>query len=258
MYDFKKIKTKDRTLQNYKHKEFSKSKSEKEIKLIKKQDKKKEKPIQKNNNMFDKIIGREASEEEVNFLEKIEKLDEESKLKEYINILKEGRLSYASNEKILKYLLEKSNKDNDETKNYIEKEFKNVIIQNNILMEEKEKYNNVLILQKENIKKKNILIAYLILLLFNKIIEDKKNLGENEKKKQLQKHLFYKLKNYRKNQNVKINENKDINCLKSSISSEKSSIIANDNNILNNHNFLNNNFYNNELPNMSYLSPNSL
>ena len=150
MYDFKKIKTKDRTLQNYKHKEFSKSKSEEEIKLIKKQDKKKEKPIQKNNNMFDKIIGREASEEEVNFLEKIEKLDEESKLKEYINILKEGRLSYASNEKILKYLLEKSNKDNDETKNYIEKEFKNVIIQNYYLMEEIEKYNNVFVLRKEN------------------------------------------------------------------------------------------------------------
>ena len=39
MYDFKKIKTKDRTLQNYKHKEFSKSKSEEEINLIKKQDK---------------------------------------------------------------------------------------------------------------------------------------------------------------------------------------------------------------------------
>ena len=150
MYDFKKIKTKDRTLQNYKHKEFSKSKSEEEINLIKKQDKNKEKPIQKNNNMFDKIIGREASEEELNFLEKIEKLDEESKLKEYINILKEGRLSYASNEKILKYLLEKSNKDNDETKNYIEKEFKNVIIQNYNLMEEIEKYNNVFILQKEN------------------------------------------------------------------------------------------------------------
>ena len=150
MYNFKKIKTKDRALQKYKHKEFSKSKSEKEIKLIKKQDKKKEKPIQKNNNMFDKIIGREASEEELNFLEKIEKLDEESKLKEYINILKEGRLSYASNEKILKYLLEKSNKDNDETKNYIEKEFKNVIIQNYNLMEEIEKYNNVFILQKEN------------------------------------------------------------------------------------------------------------
>ena len=110
----------------------------------------------------------------------------------------------------------------------------------------------------KKIKKKNILIGYLILLLLNKIIEDKKNLGEIEKKKQLQKHLFYKLKNYRKNQNVKINENKDINCLKSSISSEKSSIIANDNNILNNHNILNNNFYNNELPNMSYLSPNSL
>ena len=150
MYDFKKIKTKDRTLQKYKHKEFSKSKSEEEIKLIKKQDKKKEKPIQKNNNMLDKIIGREASEEEVNFLEKIEKLDEESKLKEYINILKEGRLSYASNEKILKYLLEKSNKDNDETKNYIEKEFKNVIIQNYYLMEEIEKYNNVFVLRKEN------------------------------------------------------------------------------------------------------------
>ena len=198
MYDFKKIKTKDRTLQNYKHKEFSKSKSEEEINLIKKQDKNKEKPIQKNNNMFDKIIGREASEEEVNFLEKIEKLDEESKLKEYINILKEGRLSYASNEKILKYLLEKSNKDNDETKNYIEKEFKNVIIQNYYLMEEIEKYNNVSILQKENIKKKNILIAYLILLLLNKIIEDNKNLGENEKKKKLQKHLFYKLKNIEK------------------------------------------------------------
>ena len=150
MYDFKKIKTKDRTLQKYKHKEFSKSKSEEEINLIKKQDKNKEKPIQKNNNMFDKIIGREASEEEVNFLEKIEKLDEESKLKEYINILKEGHLSYASNEKILKYLLDKSNKDDDETKNYIEKEFKNVIIQNYYLMEEIEKYNNVFVLRKEN------------------------------------------------------------------------------------------------------------
>ena len=43
---------------------------------------------------------------------------------------------------------------------------------------------------KKKIKKKNILIGYLILLLLNKIIEDKKNLGENEKKKQLQNIYF--------------------------------------------------------------------
>ena len=250
LYDFKKIKTVDRAIQKYKHKEFNESKGEEEIKLIKKPDRKsdkeEEKSNQKNNNMFGKIIGGEAKEEDLNSLEKIEKKDEESKLKDYINILQKGCLSNASNEKILKYLLDISKK-NIENNNYIEEELKNLIIQNNKLMETIEIFKNALNLQNENIKKKNLLIAYLILLLLNKIIESKKNLGENKKKKQLQKYIFYKIKNYRKKKKLKISENKDINSLKSSISSEKSSIIVNDIILLNNHNILNNSFYKNEL-----------
>ena len=43
LYDFKKIKTVDRAIQKYKHKEFNESKGEEEIKLIKKPDRKSDK-----------------------------------------------------------------------------------------------------------------------------------------------------------------------------------------------------------------------
>ena len=239
MYDFSKIKTEDRDLQKYRHEEFTKFKNEDEIKLIKKKlksEEKKKEPIQISN-IFEKKLGEADIAEEKNILEKIEKLDEASKLKEYDNILKKGHLSNAFNEKILNYLLDKS-KENIIFKNNIGEEFKKIIIQNNNLMEEIEKFKNALTLQNQNIKKKNLLIATITLLYLNKIIESKKNLGEKEINIQLKKRIFDKIKKYKKNQNVRM----------SNISSRNNSIIVNDINLLINHDIFNNN----ELSNMSY------
>ena len=251
MYDFSKIKTEDRDLQKYRHEEFTKFKSEDEVKLIKKKLKsevKKEDKIQISN-IFDKKLGEADIAEDKNFLEKIDKLDEESKLKEFENILKKGHLSNAFNEKILNYLLDKS-KENIIFKNNIEEDLKKVIIENNNLMEQIEIFKNALTLQNQNIKKKNQLIATITLLYLNKIIDNKKNLGEKEINKQLKKRIFDKIKQYKKNQNLRISN-------MSNISNRNNSIIVNDINLLINHDIFNNkNFYNNdnnnEISNMSY------
>ena len=141
-------------------------------------------------------------------------------------------------------------KENIIFKNNIEEDLKKVIIENNNLMEQIEIFKNALTLQNQNIKKKNQLIATITLLYLNKIIDNKKNLGEKEINKQLKKRIFDKIKQYKKNQNLRISN-------MSNISNRNNSIIVNDINLLINHDIFNNkNFYNNdnnnEISNMSY------
>ena len=141
-------------------------------------------------------------------MEKIEELDEESKLKEFKNILKKGHLSNTSNKQILNCLLDKT-KALIESKKSIEENLYDVILTNNELMK---KIQSLKESQDQIIKKKNKIIAVTWLSLI---------IIKNERKKQLQKHIFNKIKKYKKEEN-KI-------------------IILNDNN----HNsFNNNNFYN--------------
>jgi len=158
--------------------------------------------------MLGKKIEEDNRAEDKNFMEKIEELDEESKLKEFKNILKKGHLSNTSNKQILNCLLDKT-KALIESKKSIEENLYDVILTNNELMK---KIQSLKESQDQIIKKKNQIIAVTWLSLI---------IIKNERKKQLQKHIFNKIKKYKKEEN-KI-------------------IILNDNN----HNsFNNNNFYN--------------
>jgi hypothetical protein len=254
MYHFKKIKTKNRTEIKYKHSEFNKFKTEEEIKLIKKNEPDTPQvpetiPINENSEEINNI----KDIKDKQFVDTIENLDEETKIKEYEKILKKGKISNLQNEKMLNYLLEKS-KENIESKKYIEEEMKEIVKDNNILMEKIEIYNN-------KFKKMNLLLAYLISLIMSK-----KNFIEKEEKEEKKKNFkifMEKLKKYKKSKIVGENiENKNL-IKNSNLLSRNSSIIVNDINfvidqdIFNNnnkyHNNENNNYNNNEMQNISIL-----
>jgi len=232
MYDFKKKKTGKKGLIEYEHEEFNQNKSEEEIKLKKKKKKEIKTEIEEEsihtNNMLGKKIEEDNRAEDKNFMEKIEELDEESKLKEFKNILKKGHLSNTSNKQILNCLLDKT-KALIESKKSIEENLYDVILTNNELMK---KIQSLKESQDQIIKKKNQIIAVTWLSLI---------IIKNERKKQLQKHIFNEIKKYKKDEN-KIIKNEDIKNLKSNnIDSENNKIIFNDDN----HDFFNNNpFYN--------------
>ena len=228
-YNFKKKKTGKKGLIEYEHKEFNQRKSEEEIKLIKKKKKIKREIEEESihtSNMLDQKIGEVNRAEDKNFMEKIEELDEESKIKEFENIL--NHLSNTFDKQIFKYLLGKT-KEFIETLKFIKEK---LIILNNKLMEKIEEYKEQLILKDQIIKEQNQKIAFTRLSLI---------IIKNERKKQLQKHIFNEIKKYKKDEN-KIIKNEDIKNLKSNnIDSENNKIIFNDDN----HDFFNNNpFYN--------------
>ena len=151
--------------------------------------------------MLGKKIEEDNRAEDKNFMEKIEELDEESKIKEFENILKKGHLPNTYCEQIIKYLLGKV-KEFIESKKFIEE---NLIIHNNKLMEEIEKYKETIILKDQIIKELKQKIEFTRLSLIKL---------KNERKKLLKKHKFNKIKKYKKDEN-KIIKNEDIKNLKS-------------------------------------------
>ena len=213
LYGFRK--TENKPIE-YEHEEFTQSKNEEEINLIKKKNKKRkieEEPIH-TNKMLDEKIGEDNKAEDKNIMEKIEELDEESKLKEFTNTPKKGLLSDKSYEQILIYLLDKI-KDIIESKKLAEENYKDVILYNHKLNEQIQLYKEQIILREQIIQKQNQIIASL-----------------------------------KKNEN-KIIENEDIKNLKSNnISMDNNTIVFNDNNFLNNNNNNQDTFNNNTLFNI--------
>ena len=279
MYNFKKIKTANRGEQKYRHDEFNKFKTEDQIKLIKKKTKSKQNDVQEiqiNSYSYEQKLGENIMKDNVEdkiLLDKIEQLGEESKIKEYEKIIKKGELSNLRNEKILNYLLDKS-KENIENKKYFEEELKNIIIQNNNLMEQIEIYNTKLTLQNNNNKQMYLLLAYLLFLLFSK----KKTIyiDEKEEKKKYSQILIDKLSEMKKknlgsseneglknfiNNYLKFSQNINLavqNTMGSSCSRRNNSIIVRDNNFFINQDIFNNNIKyhnndNNDLSNISFL-----
>ena len=150
LYNFKKIKSSKKTQHIYKHDQFNSSKSIEEIGLIKRKDK------------IDDDFIIPSNEDKNEFIEKIEKLDEETKIKNFLNILKNGKLSNISNEIILNYLLDKS-KESIEKEKKVETEINELIAQNNNLLDQ--------------VKKMKGMILYLMKKMYtikNKAIKDKK------------------------------------------------------------------------------------
>ena len=132
LYNFKKIKSSKKTQHIYKHDQFNSSKSIEEIGLIKRKDK------------IDDDFIIPSNEDKNEFIEKIEKLDEETKIKNFLNILKNGKLSNISNEIILNYLLDKS-KESIEKEKKVETEINELIAQNNNLLDQVKKMKGMIL-----------------------------------------------------------------------------------------------------------------
>ena len=180
LYNFKKIKSSKKTQHIYKHDQFNSSKSIEEIGLIKRKDKIDDEFIipSKTKHLFNEKLGENNLNEDKNeYIEKIEKLDEETKIKNFLNILKNGKLSNISNEIILNYLLDKS-KESIEKEKKVETEINELIAQNNYLFEQLNEANNKLLIENNNSKKMKGMILYLMKRLYN--IKNKENNTEKK------------------------------------------------------------------------------
>lgn len=211
LYNFHKVKTKEKKEQKYTHKEFSKDKTLEQIKTIKK-------PIKP------KIDDRSNQNQNIeildsNFFDNI-KIDE-SKKNEYQNLIENGDMSNITNQKkIFNYLLDNSIKNNAIQKN-IGDEINNLIQLNNNLMEQIQLCNNKLIYQNENNKKTKALVIFLVALLLKKINKNKieniikNNINRLKQTKKLFKFIdkYVEYKENQKNKNIK-------NSISSTISSD--------------------------------------
>ena len=180
LYNFHKIKSNKKGEQKYMHDQFHQSKTLEEIQLIKKKVKLDEDFIipSKTKHLFNEKLGENnLNEDKKEYIEKIEKLDEETKIKNFLNILKNGKLSNISNEIILNYLLDKS-KESIEKEKKVETEINTLIAQNNYLFEQLNEANNKLLIENNNSKKMKGMILYLMKRLYN--IKNKEN---NKEKK---------------------------------------------------------------------------
>ena len=192
MYNFHKVKSEKKGEQNYMHNEFNQLKSKEEILKIKK----KIKPINtigpkggKCKNILDKKLGVSTKNEDNNYIEQIDLLDEESKLKEYELILEKGEVSNFANERLLNYLLEKS-KENEENKKSIENEISNLKNQNDQLNKELKACQQMFLFQNESCKEMKKKIIELLDSLKKKI--GSKNLESKKKLRTFLFKLFYK------------------------------------------------------------------
>ena len=217
LYNFHKIKTGKKEEQKYTHNEFSKDKTIEQIKLIKKQVKSKDDDLSNQNieilepNIIEKISDKYST--------KIEKLDELEK-NEFQTLILNGDMSNITNQKkILSYLLDNSLR-NENIQNNIKNEIKNLVQINNNLIEQIQKYNNILINQNENSKKMKVLVIFLVTLLLKKIKNNNKNNNnknnsknnKNQEKfiKFVDKYIAYK-NNQKKNLKISIISNSSIN-----------------------------------------------
>ena len=174
MYNFHKIKTIKKNEQKYMHDEFHKWTPLEDIQLIKKKLKhdediiipKKRKNLLNNKNEDYNIDNYNSIEEKKEFFERFEKLDEETKNKNYEYILKNGNLSNNLNNIILYDLLNKSKEKIEKQKN-IQNEVNNLIAQNQYLMEQLKISNNQLIMQKDISQKSKGMLIYIMKKMYN-------------------------------------------------------------------------------------------
>ena len=208
LYNFHKVKTKEKEEQKYTHKEFSKDKTIEQIKSIKKPIKPK---IDDKSNQNIEIL---------DFFDSIK--TDEPKKNEYQNLIENSDMSNITNQKkIFNYLLDNSIKNNA-IQQKIGDEINNLIQLNNNLMEQIQLCNNKLIYQNENNKKMKALAIFLVILLLKKINKNKaENIIKNNINRLKQtKTLFKFIDKY-----VEYKENqKNIN-IKNSICNLRNSII---------------------------------
>ena len=199
LYNFHKVKTKEKEEQKYTHKEFSEDKTIEQIKSIKKPLKPKidDRPNQ-NIEIFDS-----------NFIDNI-KIDESEK-NEYHNLIEKGDMSNITNQKkIFNYLLDNSIKNNAIQKK-IGDEINNLIQLNNNLMEQIQLCNNKLIYQNENNKKMKVFAIFLVISLIKQINKNKieniirNNINRLKKTKKLFKFIdkYVEYKESQKNKDIK-------------------------------------------------------
>ena len=177
MYNFHKIRTDPKSNeQKYTHNEFYKGKALKEIQEIRRKirtDEDKEKNTNQNKIFSDKKIGTINNTNKINSLQgklilgEIEGMEDDKKLVQYQNLVKNGGTSSLSNDKILNYLLEKL-KQSEENHKKIEYEINNLVKQNNNLMQQLQMCNNKLVSQKDFCQKMKGLVIFLVTLVMRK------------------------------------------------------------------------------------------
>ena len=170
MYNFHKIRTDPKgNEQNYKHAEFSKDKSLKEIQEIRRKiklDDDKDKNKNKKINSRINNINNTNNKDEI-ILDEIDDISDGEKLKKYQNLIKNGQISSKSSEKIVSFLLEQLNRSEENHKN-IENEINNLMKQNNSLMQQLQLCNNKLASQKDFCQKMKGLVIFLVTLVMRK------------------------------------------------------------------------------------------
>ena len=196
LYDFHKVKTDKKEEIKYIHEQFSKDKSENEIKLIKK---KKKKVSQIKNT---DIPNRNIVAPDFNFIQaisndllsnksiKIEKI-EEPKIYEFKNIIQQSDISKITNQKILNYLLDNILQKNNYQKK-INNEINNLTQLNIELIKQLQICHNKIINQNNNLIKMK---TYILKLLLNKYKFNKYKFNK------------YKFNKYKFNNKVIINKN---------------------------------------------------
>ena len=246
LYDFHKAKNGKKGLERWAHTEFTKNKTKDEIKSIKKKSKSEPDYINNNNldlsySKFVENLTKHIKEDKFNNKKEENFDDEDSKIKEFKDIIPKDEEGKLTNEKILNYLLDKTKENNDIQKR-IDNDIKDINNLNNNLNGQLYLCQNTIINQNENLKKLKVLVVFLVTLLLQKIKnskndndkkkEDKKERDNKDKKKQKEKlyKLFnkyseYKNNNLKKDQNIKIIQNGGIN--------KNTSIIRNDGNAAN-------------------------
>ena len=217
LYNFHKDKTGKKGIQKFTHNEFSKNKTIEEIKLIKKKSKKDIDNINNNNldlsySKFVENLTKTINEDKFNNKKGENFDDEDSKIKEFKEIIPKDEEGKLTNGKILGYLLDKT-KENDDVQKKFDNDMKDIININNNLTEKLQLCQNIIINQNENMHKMNILIAFLVTLLIKKIhnnrndkdtnkkiYKDKDNKDKNKQNEKLY-NLFNKYIEYKDNQN---------------------------------------------------------
>ena len=230
MYNFRKVRTDQKSHeQKYIHSEFNKFKTLKEVQQIRKKRKKvEEKSISgKMRNSSDKKSSSVSSIKANNtleledklFFDKIDSMDDATKISKYENILKQGEISNFSNEKILGFLFEKL-KESINNQKYVENEINNLIKQNNNLLQQLQLCNSKLIAQSDFCKKMKGLVIFLVTLVMRKKqnykicrVDMSAGKGDNANNKKSLVDFVFKYLDYHKNKNLKnnIDENNDNN-----------------------------------------------
>ena len=182
LYDFHKVKTDKKEELKYIHEQFSKDKTEDQIKSIKK------KPKNVTQIKNTDIPNRNIVAPDFNFIQtisndlisdksiKIEKLDE-PKIYEFKNIIQQSDISKITNQKILNYLLDYSLQNINYQKK-LDNEINNLNQLNNELIKQIQICHNVIINQNNNSNKMKTYILKLLLNKYkfnNKVIINKNN-----------------------------------------------------------------------------------